>query len=69
MSKVKRITANLPFELLKEATEMTHQGITETLILGLMLIRRSAAYKKAQELKGKLKLRINLNESRERTRR
>lgn len=67
MGKVKRITANLPFELLREATKMTHKGITETLILGLQLVKRTTAFKKAQSLKGKLKLKIDVDTSRERT--
>ena len=68
MNKIRRITANLPEELLKEATQVTHKGITETLIHGLRLIRRSAAFQKAQALKGKLKIELDLDESRERSR-
>jgi hypothetical protein len=66
MSKVKRITANLPYKLLKDAKSVTHKGITETLILGLMMVKRSLAYQKAQNLKGKLKLKVDLDISRER---
>ncbi len=65
--KIKRVTANLPASLLKEATQATQNSITETLIQGLYLIKRSFAYEKAQQLKGKLNLNINLKESRERT--
>jgi hypothetical protein len=67
MSKTKkRITANLPFDLLRESTRLTRKGITETLIYGLELIKRASAYKKAQALKGKLKLSLDLDSSRER---
>lgn len=69
MEKVKRITANLPEELLEEAQLVSKQGITETLILGLQLVRRSRAYEKAEALKGKLKFELDLEVSRERTRR
>ena len=69
MGKVKRITANLPDTLLKEATRVTKKGITETLIEGLRLIKRSSAYELAQVLKGKLHLEVDLDVSRERTRR
>lgn len=68
MGKAKRITANLPEALLKEAQEVTQQGITETLVYGLQLVRRSKALEKADALKGKLKLDINLDISRERAR-
>lgn len=66
MPKVKRITANLPYDLLQEAKKTTHKGITETLVYGLELIRRSSAFHKVKALKGKLRLKIDLEESRER---
>ena len=69
MNKVKRITANLPEDLLNEASKVTGKGITETLIEGLRLIRRSAAFEKAQRLKGKLNLDVDVDESRERSHR
>ena len=69
MNKAKRITANLPEDLLKEATRVTQKGITETLIQGLQLIKRSAAYDKAQRLKGKLDIDVDPEVSRERSRR
>jgi hypothetical protein len=67
MAKAKRITANLPADLLKEATAVTKEGITETLIAGLKLLKRTAAYEKAQALRGKLNLDIDVDLSRERT--
>lgn len=62
----KRITANLPSELLDEASSITGKGITETLIEGLGLIRRSRAFSKAAALRGKIHLDINLDIERER---
>jgi len=67
MAETKRITANLPEDLLVEAMSVTGKGITETLVDGLTLVRQTRAYRKAMELKGKLKLNIDLEESRERT--
>ncbi len=69
MAKIKRITANLPEDLIKDAVAITEGTLTETLIEGLELIRRRKAYPKAMELKGNLKLDIDLDVSRERTRR
>ena len=65
----KRITANLPEALLEEATAVTGKGITETLITGLELVRRSRAHAKARALRGKRHLHIDLEASRERDRR
>jgi len=66
-STARRITANLPEDLLDEALETTGQGITETLIQGLQLVRRSRAYDKGMALKGRLNLDLNLETLRERT--
>ncbi|HYO46287.1 MAG TPA: hypothetical protein VEY33_06310 [Gemmatimonadota bacterium] len=63
---IKRITANLPEELLEEAMETTGKGITDTLTEGLELVRRTRAHRKAMDLRGKLELEIDLEESRER---
>jgi hypothetical protein len=65
----KRVTVNLPDELLREAEAATGQGITETLIAGLKMLAQRRAYKKAMALRGKLDLQINLDVSRERARR
>jgi hypothetical protein len=69
MNKAKRITANIPEDLLAEASKVTGKGITETLVQGLQLLKRSAAYQKAQNLKGKLDIEIDIEGSRERSRR
>ena len=66
MKKSKRITANLPADLLKDATQVTERGITDTIVYGLQLVKRTSAYEKAQKLKGKLNLDIDLDLSRER---
>jgi len=63
------VTANLPEPLLAEAMEVTGRGITETLIAGLNLVRRVRAYEKALALRGKVRLRVDLDASRERRRR
>ncbi len=68
MKVLRRTTANLPADLLNEAIATTGKGITETLIEGLKLVRRSRAYEKAKSLQGKLDLKIDLKESRERNR-
>jgi len=64
----RRVTANLPQELLERARRVTGKGITETLVEGLELVRRSSAASKARALRGKLTLDLDLEASRERAR-
>lgn len=68
MHKIKRTTMNLPAELLEEALRATGKGITETVIDGLRLVKRTQAYQKAKALQGNLNLEIDLDVSRERNR-
>jgi hypothetical protein len=69
MNKARRVTANLPEDLLRDAMEASGRGITETLVEGLRLVRRSRAHAKAMALRGKIRLDVDLDESRERRRR
>ena len=68
MTRARRVTANLPGDLPKDAMDVTGKGITETLVEGLRLVRRARAYEKARALRGKIRLTIDLDESRERRR-
>jgi hypothetical protein len=69
MTKLRRITVNLPEDLLEDAMEATGKGATETLIEGLRLVRRSRLYAKAMSMRGKVKLKVDLSAARERRRR
>jgi hypothetical protein len=66
--RTRRVTANLPVELLEAACEVTGEGITETLVRGLAMVRRTAAAARARSLRGKLELDVDLEGSRERAR-
>ena len=66
MAPTRRVTANLPKDLLKEACAVSGSGITDTLIQGLAMVARSKAAAKAARLKGKLKMEVDLEISRER---
>jgi len=63
---IKRVTANLPEELLRDAMEVTDKGITETIVEGLRRVRQARAFAKAQALRSRISLKIDLEESRER---
>ena len=69
VDRARRITANLPGDLLADAMRVTRKGITGTLVEGLHLVRRARAYDKAMALRGKLFLDVDLETSRERRRR
>lgn len=69
MERARRITANLPEKLLREATSLTRKGITGTLVEGLRLVRRACAFEKAMALRGKVRLEADAETSRERRRR
>jgi hypothetical protein len=65
----RRITANLPADLLDSARKVTGKGITETIIEGLEQVKRRRFYERALALHGKVRLRVDLEESRGRRRR
>jgi len=69
MASTRRVTANLPEDLLRAAMEVTGLGITETLVTGLRLVRQSRAHERAMALKGRVRLDVDLAKSRERLRR
>ena len=69
MSATRRITANLPADLLEAAMEATGRGITETIVEGLTQVQRRRFYDRAMALRGKLKLDIDLEKTRGRRRR
>ena len=56
----RRISANLPGELLDAAMAITGKGITDTLVEGLEQVQRRRFYEHAVALRGKLKLDIDL---------
>ena len=65
----RRVTANLPVDLLEAAQEVTGKGITETLIEGLEQVRRRRFYEKVMRYRGKLKLVVDTDVTRGRHRR
>lgn len=54
--KTRRITANIPVDLLEQAQRALGQGITETLVAGLEALVRRTSLTKAEALRGKIRL-------------
>lgn len=62
---LKKITIEVPTDLLERATAASGQGITPTIRRGLELVASSAAYAQLRRMKGKVKFSIRPSELRE----
>jgi hypothetical protein len=60
----RKITLELPEDLLRKAQECTGEGVTATVRRGLELLAASSAYTELQKLRGKVKFSIKLRELR-----
>jgi len=61
---VKKITANIPAKLLKQAQDTTGLGITDTLIAGLEELERSHRRSALRSLRGRVKFELDLEKTR-----
>jgi hypothetical protein len=64
MSEMRKITVEVPGELLASAQTYTGEGITETVRAGLRRLASIGAQKKALKLRGKVKFSVALDELR-----
>lgn len=55
MNTARKITVEVPEELLERAQEASGEGITQTVRAGLRLVAASQTYARLQELRGKVK--------------
>ena len=60
----RKITLELPEDLLRKAQECTGEGVTATIRRGLELLAASTAYTGLQKLRGKVEFSIKLKELR-----
>ena len=65
MSRDRKITVHVPEELLEKAQEQTGEGITATVRRGLRLVAASQAYEQLRELRGRVRIDLDLDELRE----
>jgi len=65
MEATRKITVELPRELLRKAQRSTGAGITATVRRGLELVAAGRAYEELRRLKGKVALSIDLETLRE----
>jgi hypothetical protein len=65
MGANRKITVQLPEDLLQRARRATGKGITETIRQGLQLVSRRLAYQELRRMRGKVKFSIDLDKLRE----
>ena len=63
-TKLKKLTLQIPDDLLTRATQATGEGITPTIRRGLELVAAGGAYRNLRALKGKVKLQLDLKSRR-----
>lgn len=61
----KKLTIEIPEDLLERAVAVTGKGATPTIRRGLELVAASGAYARLRELRGKVKFSITLSDLRE----
>ena len=64
-TKLKKLTLQVPNDLLIRATQATKEGITPTIRRGLELVAAGGAYRNLRSLKGKIKLDLDLKKLRQ----
>ena len=60
MSDMRKITVEVPEEVLQSAQEFTGEGVTETVRAGLRRLASIRSQQKARALRGKIKFSIDL---------
>jgi len=60
----RKITIEIPEELLEKAQQATGSGITQTVRTGLQLVAASETYDRLRHLRGKVKFSVTLEELR-----
>ncbi len=64
MPPTRKVTMEIPEDLLRAAQEATGQGLTETVRRGLRLVAAGKAYRDLRRLRGRVKFSINVDELR-----
>ena len=62
MGPARKITVDIPEELLEKAQQATGSGITQTVRTGLQLVAASQTYDRLRELRGKVRFSLTWEE-------
>lgn len=68
MKKIKKISTNIPEDLLRKACDLTNLNQTEALIAGLQELIAQHEREVILDLKGKIRIDLDLDEMRQRVR-
>jgi hypothetical protein len=60
----KKITANVPSDVLERARAITGRGVTETIVLGLIELERQQRRTALRALKGRVRFELDLQKTR-----
>jgi hypothetical protein len=64
MGYVRKVTANIPEDILEKAQRLTGKGVTLTLVEGLKALDRDARLSALRRLRGKVRLDLDLDRTR-----
>jgi hypothetical protein len=64
MGQVRKITANIPEDILENAQRVTGKGVTLTLVEGLKALDRNARLSALRRLRGKVAFDLDLDRTR-----
>jgi len=65
MAQAKKVTVDLPEDLLRRAQKATGEGITATIRSGLRLVAARDAYEELRRLRGRVRFSVDWRELRE----
>ena len=65
MAQAKKVTVDVPEDLLRRAQKATGEGITATIRSGLRLVAAKDAYEELRRLRGRVRFSIDWRELRE----
>ena len=63
-SRLRKVTVNLPADLVDDAIRITTEGLTATIIAGLQELQRRAKRSALRQLRGKVRVELDLETTR-----
>jgi len=64
MTAVRKITVNVPADILEDATRITRKGVTDTVVEGLTELKRRESRSALRALRGRVRFELNVDRTR-----